>query len=125
MTSSSGSTLRQPGCQLADQVVNQFVPRNNLLYGIIVLATFHAWKQLSGAHWKSQGRTAVVKDVLQPPKTYCSCQRRIHIPGKADPYDMILQTTNQEATRVQSLKTSAEYQVAAPRFRQGPNFRDK
>ena len=60
------------------------------------------------------GHATVVKDVLQPQKMCCNCQRRAHIPQKANPYDTIVQTTNQAATCVQSLTTIAKYQVVAP-----------
>ena len=61
-----------------------------------------------------QGRAAAVKDVLQLPKMYDSYQRRAQVLEKADPYNTIVQTTNQVATHVQSLTTIAECHVVAP-----------
>ena len=58
--------------------------------------------------YNCQGHAATVKDVLQLSRTCCSYQGRAHVPEKDDPYDTIMQTTNQAATRVQSLTAAAE-----------------
>ena len=60
---------------------------------------FHVRLKLSGVCCGCQGCAAVAKDVF-------------HVLEKANPYDTIVQTTNQAATRVQSLIATAEYQVA-------------
>ena len=63
--------------------------------------------------YNCQGHIATVKDVLQPPKKYDRCQRHAHVPEKADLHDIIVQTTNQTATHVQSPTTITKYQVVA------------
>ena len=49
----------------------------------------------------------------------CSCQRRAHVQKETNPYDTIVQTTNQAATHVKSLTTTTEYQVATPQIQTG------
>ena len=75
------------GRWLADQVANRSIPRNYLLYGIIVQTMFHARLRLLGACYNRQGHAA-------------DCQGRADVPEKANPYNTIVQTTNQAATRV-------------------------
>ena len=73
-----------------------------------------------GYNW--QGRATVVKDVLQPLKMCCSCQRRAHVLKKANPYDTDTQIPIQAATRVQYPTTIAEYQVVAPQLQTRDHF---
>ena len=105
-TSSSSlrlSTDRRPGHWLANQVVNWSKQLNNLLYRIMVQATFHVRLQLAG---HVPCIITVGKDMLQPLKTYDSYQSRAYVPEKAYPYDMIMQTTNQAARRLERMTYS-------------------
>ena len=111
--SSSGFTLRRPG-RKPTCATRQPVVRDN--------RAGHVPCTKTRAHCRCQGRAAAIKDVLQPPKTCCSCQRRVHVLEKADPYNTIMQTTNQVATLVQSSTNTAEYQVVAPQIQTETTF---
>ena len=112
MTFSNDSTLRRPSHQLANYVVNQSMSRDNLLHGIIMLATFHARKQLLGTCYNRQIRTATVRDVstfleklTRTTRSYRPPIRWLHV---SNPQQPLLNIKWQH-----------------PRFRQGPHFRYK